>query len=683
MEIIKYQNKISEKAEDLKIYLVKKGKYLVIAPTGGGKTYTVINSFNELSKIYKDYYFIIACPNRVQNEQNEKSYPHCEIYSLVGGNKVHEDRTKISMVYEKANEIIDNHFINENMKIVLVIDEAHELIYSDKKDFRHKAISQLEELESKCHTVMHLTATPRPNLYLYEYDDIVKFEPINRKDINNIGEFLALRSPDPKQTLCDSIKKILSQNYKILLHYNNIEDSRNLQVLLQENFKGKKISLYNSNRETTRQEEYKRIHKSITENSLIPGDIDILITSSKITNGTNINNKGFIPIMYVDSKIHFNLDMAEQFYPRLREGTELALLIYQDTELADTVKCPNCSDPLNTRTNIIELDDIIKSETKKAECGVKSIEFTLNMMKQNTEEPIKEIKKLLDANKWSHKAGTNLYSFVEYDEEKDVVFINKKRLVRYCIGASDTSLLNDSQELLKKLESRIKANTLSCGIDLPGANKDSQKLKESKTDKKASKKEYKEEKISKLKTMIQDEDNKKTLKTYLTQYKDEAEDLKLKITKSNMTEDLRELIDELEQEETIIKSILRICESNRIHTDTESFRETLSIYIDSDLDEIEFKNRLYVHWNNLDFKNFIAIQNDYTTIRRALDEVKDKQGRLTEQIQFDLCRKLFPKLKYADSKKLRPGQKSKLIKELERVYVFKKDGRISSLKNTI
>ena len=672
MKIIEYQNKISEKAEDLKIYLVKKGKYLVIAPTGGGKTYTVINGFNELSRIYKDYYFIIACPNRVQNEQNEKSYPHCEIYSLVGGNKVHEDRTKISMVYEKANEIIDNHFINENMKIVLVIDEAHELIYSDKKDFRHKAISQLEELESKCHTVIHLTATPRPNLHLYEYDDVVKFEPINRKDINNVGKFLALRSPDSKQTLCDSIKKFLSQDYKILLHYNNIDDSRNLQVLLQENFKGKKISLYNSNRETTRQEEYKRIHKSITEDSLIPNDIDILITSSKITNGTNLNNKGFIPIMYIDSKIHFNLDMAEQFYPRLREGTDLALLIYQDTE---------------GKGDIIKLDDIIKSETEKAECGIKAIEFTFNMMKQCTDEPSKEIKKLLDANKWSYKVGTNLYSFIEYDEEKDTVFINKKRLVRYCIGVSDTSLLNDSQELLKKLESRIKADTLSCGIDLPGANKDSQKLKESKANKKASKKEYKEEKISELKTMIQDEDNKKILKTYLTQYKDESEDLKLKLTKSSMAEDLRELVDELEQEETIFKSILRVCESNRIHTDTESFRETLSIYIDSGLDEIEFKNRLYVHWNNLDFKVFTSIQNEYTTIRRTLDEVKDKQGRLTEQIQFDLCRKLFPKLKYADSKKLRPGQKSKLLQELERVYNLieiktkrEKSLRVSSLK---
>ena len=154
-----------------------------------------------------------------------------------------------------------------------------------------------------------------------------------------------------------------------------------------------------------------------------------------------------------------------------------------------------------------------------------------------------------------------------------------------------------------------------------------------------------------------------------------------------MAEDLRELVDELEQEETIFKSILRVCESNRIHTDTESFRETLSIYIDSGLDEIEFKNRLYVHWNNLDFKVFTSIQNEYTTIRRTLDEVKDKQGRLTEQIQFDLCRKLFPKLKYADSKKLRPGQKSKLLQELERVYNLieiktkrEKSLRVSSLK---
>ena len=675
MKIIKYQNKITEKSEELKMYLVKKGRYLVVAPTGGGKTYTVINSFNELSKIYKDYYFIIACPNRVQNEQNEKSYPHCEIYSLVGGNKVYEDKTKISMVYEKANEIIENHFINENMKIILVIDEAHELIYSDKKDFRHRAISQLEELESKCHTVIHLTATPRPNSYLYEYDDTIVFEPINKKDINNIGKFLALRSPDSKQTLCDSIKKLLSQNYKILLHYNNIEDSRNLQVLLQENFKGKKISLYNSNRETTRQEEYKRIHKSITEDSLIPNDIDILITSSKITNGTNLNNKGFIPIMYIDSKIHFNLDTSEQFYQRLREGSDLALLIYQDTE---------------GKGELINLNDIIKSEIKKAECGVKSIEFTLNMMKQYTNEPIKEIKKVLDANKWSHKVGTNIYSFVEYDEEKDIVFINKKSLIRYCIGVSDTSLLNDSQELLTRLKTRIKANTFSYGVDLPGGNKDSEKLKESKASKKTSKKEYKEEKIRELREMIQDEDNKKILKTYLTQYKDESEDLKLKLTKSSMAEDLRELVDELEQEETIFKSILRVCESNRIHTDTESFRETLSIYIDSGLDEIEFKNRLYVHWNNLDFKIFASIQNEYTTIRRTLDEVKDKQGRLTEQIQYELCKKIFPKLKYRENKKLRPGQKSKLLQELERVYNLieiktnkEKFFKISSLKKII
>ena len=97
-----------------------------------------------------------------------------------------------------------------------------------------------------------------------------------------------------------------------------------------------------------------------------------------------------------------------------------------------------------------------------------------------------------------------------------------------------------------------------------------------------------------------------------------------------------------------------------------------------------------MHWNNLDFKIFASIQNEYTTIRRTLDEVKDKQGRLTEQIQYELCKKIFPKLKYRENKKLRPGQKSKLLQELERVYNLieiktnkEKFLKISSLKKII
>ena len=106
---LKYRIKrrISEKATELTALLGKPGKHLVISPTDTGKTYGLLNQidgiFRVLSKLYPNRNFIIACPNKVQNEQNQKSYG---VYALIGGATVDITKAISSMVYEKSEEAV-------------------------------------------------------------------------------------------------------------------------------------------------------------------------------------------------------------------------------------------------------------------------------------------------------------------------------------------------------------------------------------------------------------------------------------------------------------------------------------------------------------------------------------------------------------------------------------------------
>ena len=84
----------------IKDLLITKGKKLVIAPTGAGKTCSIVKIMQEISKENSNKIFIIACPNRIQNLQNGRNY---KITAIVGGEKVSEALTVASMVYDKAN----------------------------------------------------------------------------------------------------------------------------------------------------------------------------------------------------------------------------------------------------------------------------------------------------------------------------------------------------------------------------------------------------------------------------------------------------------------------------------------------------------------------------------------------------------------------------------------------------
>src|SRR5699024_1645971 len=179
---------ISEQSEALKEILLKPGKFLIEGVTGGGKTYAILNVFKFLSSLYKDRVFIISCPNKIQNLQNQEY----GVTAIVGGKVIDQVYTTSSMVYDKAKSLLEQYHLYKDYKITLIIDEAHQLIYS--KNFRKKAINELLKLSEKCFNVIHLTATPGANLDCYSYDEYYQLKPI--KENININTFGIMKSKD-------------------------------------------------------------------------------------------------------------------------------------------------------------------------------------------------------------------------------------------------------------------------------------------------------------------------------------------------------------------------------------------------------------------------------------------------------------------------------------------------------
>ena len=114
-----YEEYIRERSEELKEIILKPGNYLIEGVTGGGKTYAILNIFKELSKIYKDRVFIISCPNKIQNLQNQEY----GVVAIVGGKTIDQVYTTSSMVYDKARSLLEQYHLYKDYKTTLIIDE--------------------------------------------------------------------------------------------------------------------------------------------------------------------------------------------------------------------------------------------------------------------------------------------------------------------------------------------------------------------------------------------------------------------------------------------------------------------------------------------------------------------------------------------------------------------------------
>lgn len=590
---------LSSYEDVIKDIINSKGLIELEAPTGSGKTHTILEIYKKEAEINKDTVYVIACPNRVQNIQNgEKEW----VYGLVGGVKLNYSTRIISAVYEKVPEIVE---FFEGYKIVLVIDEAHQLLDSVK--YRKNTIDKLEEASQKCQTVIHLTATDRKlrSFEGYKYNKIYSFKANNNKNINN---FKIMRYTDKNASLFSIIRFNQLKNKKSLVFVSG--DKSNIEALkfvLED--KDLKVGIVTSDTK------YDEVFESISSKSIIPSEYDVVLASSVLDCGTNIKNtEEIVAIELVTEVSHFSLDSTEQRFARLRNKQNEAYLLIPTYEAPESILKP-----------FEMVKDELYSNVKKSYNEILDLrQYYIN--KEYTPEEVEETIKL-------NLKGGICYGFGVIEMVEGYPEVNPKRLLNEAYNRFDKQLLDPKFEfqLLESLQSRIKSENIKVVSenfnDEDVETRDT--LKAAKKDIKDKVKSNNEEARNKIISLSKD--------IYLNEYllsEDKHQTLLLiKETSENAYADIRFIVKE-EKELKKIKSLMDIPELK------ENFEVLIAIYQKlekkSDLD-LFIKKYIYIESNKKIGDIFIVKNSStYGIIRKELDRMAIKKSVLTDKKLIEL-----------------------------------------------
>lgn len=281
-----YDNYVSECKDEVIEAINKHSKILIDAPTGGGKTYAIVEIMNS----FKDSLNIILTPNVIQNKQNAKIY---SIQAFTGEDKNIYSNC-ISATYDKARTLIE-YIKARDLKVNLFIDECHLLI--DASNYRMRAISDITELSQVADKVIYMSATNDYTREILKHDVELNIKP--RKAINNINEaqIVLFENKYAESSLIEKIIQCSNEDLdrKVILFLNNIERLNDIKtVLLKKGFEDKEIALINSKEKTEHDE---KVFDNIIEVAEIPEETKIILTTSTLEVGTNIKNDNVTMIM--------------------------------------------------------------------------------------------------------------------------------------------------------------------------------------------------------------------------------------------------------------------------------------------------------------------------------------------------------------------------------------------------
>ncbi|MBQ7065291.1 MAG: DEAD/DEAH box helicase [Lachnospiraceae bacterium] len=294
-------NKDNEKVLDEAIK--SKGIKLVIAPTGAGKSYSLIERARILTSQDKNCKVIIALPTRTLALQvgNQK-----DVYKMVGGDNFDAKSQIIASTYEKMfeieNYIMAQRTLKQQVKIHLILDECHLLV--SQHLFREQAIKSLIQYIEKNYfeSTLLVSATPSP-MSLFRADEIIQFQSTNRTPVIDKVEIVVV------DDAAEYIKNLDFQNEFPFIRLNNKpEIDRLIKDMSQKMAR------------ITRDDKNTSYYKDIVDNSKIDNTgIDGMLATSVLEAGVNITDypENIIPTaVFTDCKI--STDDIEQFLNRVR-----------------------------------------------------------------------------------------------------------------------------------------------------------------------------------------------------------------------------------------------------------------------------------------------------------------------------------------------------------------------------
>ncbi|MDV9763971.1 DEAD/DEAH box helicase [Clostridioides difficile] len=265
---------------------------LMVAPTGSGKTYSIINTLKEL-----DIKALFIFPNAANVQQAIVEYKIAGAYDKIPTKHALKDNNLVAMTWDKTEQLL-----NEDLsEYIIVIDEIHQT-YTDA--FRSKAIKSLNNITNKCKGRLDITATPS-KLEFEIYNHVIEYK-------QNI-------QTEYKVKLYDKIN--IGKVIEILNNSNNamlLKDSISTLNYISKKVNKKSGVVISDTKDTS------KLYNRIVSYSDMEG-YEVLLNTSVIVAGVNINNPNITDIVIIGEK---DIGKIKQYVARARGAKSINVHIF-------------------------------------------------------------------------------------------------------------------------------------------------------------------------------------------------------------------------------------------------------------------------------------------------------------------------------------------------------------------
>lgn len=274
---------------------------LLIAPTGSGKTYTILKMFVSMKELLdkQKTKVCFVVPNATQVQQIQEEYGVLGAWDNADQDAIFNLNAVSCYTWDKFGKIKE-----DLSNTIVILDEIHQTLTDMYR--KHKIDKMIENL-NKCKKRIDITATPN-KLDFKKYEYILEYKQKTQTNYN-----VKLYNKIDRQRAIDIIN---SSNGKVALFEDNISSL--------ETFKkntSKKADIINSANKDTN-----ITYKSIVKDSVL-GDINLLLNTSVIVAGVNIKEPAITDIILIGVK---DITHIKQYVARFRDLESVNVHIFND-----------------------------------------------------------------------------------------------------------------------------------------------------------------------------------------------------------------------------------------------------------------------------------------------------------------------------------------------------------------
>ena len=425
-------NYLSEIYEDLTKEITENKRLLITAPTGTGKTYTIIEKV--LPKLLEQgKRVLIALPLRSLVDGVVKDYKGQGFAPIKGGTDKEEINCAIIdgvavATYDKALEIADYFDI-------IIVDEAHNFLSA--YNYRNETILKLWN-NSEDKNIVFITATPPKDLFKF-----LNFRQIKVEVKEHKPETVEIRkgyNNEIDTALTHIINDQPDGSGSIAIKINS---KKKLQTLKEEIIKNglaaeKEVIILDRNIEQ-RPEDYNN-YTYLVDNNRFKEGIKYILSTNYINDGINIKDKKIKQVVSIETQYNPDPNEFRQFIARFRVHNNIKFVEYLKTQKEFRKK-------INTDIEFTKLKSN-KNEIVRHLNGL--IKLDLETPLQKTD--VLKISKHLFYNKTTGRYIKNQISILYEVYNRFIDSLNTNEFINYLIDNYNLNIKLDNYEFIEKVK---------------------------------------------------------------------------------------------------------------------------------------------------------------------------------------------------------------------------------------